>query len=344
LNILVIGGTRFIGPYVVRELVEQGSNVTVFHRGKSQAALPEQVKHLYGDRKDLNDFKAQFGKCKPDVVLDMIPITEQQALALVGVFKDRTKRIVAISSQDVYRAYGVLLGKETGIEAQPSTESSLLRQKLYPYRDENPRADDDPRKILDDYDKIPVEKIIMNTPGIAGTVLRLPMVYGPNDYQHRLFEYLKRMDDKRPAIILSREMAQWRTSRGFVENVAHAIALAIAHDKAENRIYNAAEPDDFTEADWIRQIGVAAGWKGEVVIVPREKLPPEFAADFNAAQHLTADTTRIRNELGYREPIPLQRALAATIEWERANPPVIQAGQFDYEKEDEVLKTTGFTV
>src|SRR5207245_1703293 len=27
---------------------------------------------------------------------------------------------------------------------------------------------------------------------------RLPCVYGPGDYQHRTFEYLKRMDDGRP--------------------------------------------------------------------------------------------------------------------------------------------------
>ncbi|UCC13091.1 MAG: NAD-dependent epimerase/dehydratase family protein [candidate division WOR-3 bacterium] len=342
MNVLIIGGARFIGPYVVKKLIEQGNDVTVFHRGKSKTPLPDGVTHIYGDRKDLNEFKSQIEKGRPDVVVDMIPITEHQAKTLVAVFRGITNRIIAISSQDVYRAYGVLLGKEKGIEEQPSRENSPLREKLYPYRGDEPRADDDPRKILDDYDKIPIEKIIMNSPGIKGTVLRLPMVYGPNDYQHRLFEHLKRMDDNRPAIIVPAKLAQWRTSRGYVENVAYGIALAITDDKSVNRIYNVAEPDDFTEADWIRHIAQVAGWNGKVVIVPEEKLPSEYAADFNADQHLTADTTRIRTELGYREQIPLEKALASTIEWERNNPPPVQAAQFDYKKEDEILQSLGF--
>jgi len=50
-------------------------------------------------------------------------------------------------------------------------------------------------------------------------------VYGPGDNQHRIFEYLKRMDDGRTAILLTGP-GGWRWSRGYVENVAAAIALA----------------------------------------------------------------------------------------------------------------------
>ena len=40
MRVLVIGGTGFIGPYVVRRLVAQGHDVAVFHRGRTQADLP----------------------------------------------------------------------------------------------------------------------------------------------------------------------------------------------------------------------------------------------------------------------------------------------------------------
>lgn len=40
MRVLVVGGTGFIGPYVVRALVEQGHEVSVFHRGSSEAELP----------------------------------------------------------------------------------------------------------------------------------------------------------------------------------------------------------------------------------------------------------------------------------------------------------------
>jgi nucleoside-diphosphate-sugar epimerase len=344
MRILIIGGTRFIGPAVVYGLHAQRHNITLFHRGKSKAALPDGITHIYGDRKNLLDFQNDFKKIKPDVVLDMIPITENDAIVVVKTFRGIAKRIVAISSQDVYRSYGILIGKEEGLESVPSDEDAALRTKLYPYRGETPRSNDDPRKILDDYDKIPIEKIIMENTESTGTVLRLPMVYGPGDYQHRLFEYLKRMDDKRPAIILEQGLAAWHSSVGYVGNVADAIVLALTDERAQNRIYNVAEPEPPTLAEWVKEIGTVAGWHGEVVIAPRDKLPQSLQPDFNTEQHLTVDTTRIRKELGYRESIPQDEALRRTIEWERKHPPdTIRPEQFDYETEDKVLKSLGFT-
>lgn len=339
MHLLIIGGTRFIGPLVVKKLFEGDHEIVLLHRGKSQSAVPSDVRHILGDRTNLIDFQDEFHKIQPDIVLDMIPITEEHAKLVMKTFKGIAKRVVAISSQDVYRAYGILIGKEDGLEETPLTEDSALRRKLYPYRGEKPRAHDDPQKILDDYDKIPIEKIVMADPELPGTVLRLPMVYGPGDYQHRLFEYLKRMDDKRPAIVLDKGLAEWRSSVGYVENVADAIALAVTSERASNRIYNVAEPESPTIAEWVRQIGRAAGWDGEVVVVGREKLPQQLVPDFKTEQHLTVDTRRIREELGYRESIPQDEALRYTVEWERTHPPQkTRPEQFDYQAEDEVLK------
>jgi nucleoside-diphosphate-sugar epimerase len=343
MRVLIIGGTRFIGPEVVKRLCAQGHKVTLFHRGKSQADLPAEVEHILGNRRKLCSFQDEFKKLMPDVVLDMIPITEDDARQVVDTFKGIAQRVVAISSQDVYRAYGILIGKEDGLEQTPLIEGAVLRQKLYPYRGEKPRAEDDPQKILDDYDKIPIEKIVMSEPEIPGTVLRLPMVYGPGDYQHRLFEYLKRMDDKRPVIILDKGLAEWRSSNGYLENVADAIVVALASERARNRIYNVAEPDTPTIAEWVEKIGRVAGWDGEVVVVSKDRLPPQLVADFKTEQHLSVDTSRIREELGYRESIPQDEALRRTIEWERMHPPEkIRPEQFDYEAEEKVLKTLGY--
>ena len=48
--ILVIGGTGFIGSYVVRQLIKMGYEVTLFHRGETKADLPKEVKWIKGDR------------------------------------------------------------------------------------------------------------------------------------------------------------------------------------------------------------------------------------------------------------------------------------------------------
>ncbi|HCF27403.1 MAG TPA: NAD-dependent dehydratase [Cyanobacteria bacterium UBA11049] len=318
MRILLIGGTNFIGPPVVRHLCAMGHEVTVFHRGKTSAELPLEVNQIIGDRANLPNFKREFERVSPQVVLDMIPYTEQDALTLMSTFKGITQRIVAISSMDVYRAYSVLLGKEAEVVPIPLKEDSPLRQQLYPYRD---RFDSNSEFDYENYEKILVEKVVMSEPDLPGTILRLPMVYGSGDFQHRLYSYLKRMDDNRPAIVLEESIARWCGCYGYVENVAYGIALAVIDERASDRIYNIADSLSLTEAERIRNIGRIAGWNGEVVVVPKSQMPAEWKPIGNTEQHWIADTTRIRQELGYSEIVPLQEALLRSIEWQRAHPP-----------------------
>jgi nucleoside-diphosphate-sugar epimerase len=339
MRILVIGGTRFIGRATVHLLHEQGHDIAVFHRGQTQFDGSSEVQQILGDRAQIHTFKQDFERFAPELVLDMIPFVEQDAHIVGDLFKGIARRIVAISSQDVYRAYGRVLRTEPGPpDPVPLTEDSPLREKLYPYRGTTLRVSEDKQRWMDDYDKIPIERIIMSDPALPGTILRLPMVYGPDDNQHRLFEFLKRMDDKRPAILLDAAMASWRWTRGYVENIAAAIVLAITDERAAGRIYNVGEAHTLTMSEWVRSIANATGWNGNIITVPSDKLPPHLAADIDTTQHLLVDTTRIRQELGYREPIDLGEALTRTISWERAHPPTeIDAQQFDYAKEDAIL-------
>ncbi len=339
MRILVIGGTNFMGPLVVRSLSEQGHEVTVFHRGQTRADLPGGVKELLGDRRSLAENVVELQRLAPEVVLDMIPAIEQDAMEVMSVFRGVALRVVAISSQDVYRAFGRVNGKESGpVESGPITEESPLRENLYPYRSETPRDQDDPKRWQDDYDKILVERILMSDGDLPGTILRLPMVYGPGDYQHRLFSYLKRMDDYRPAILLDEAEARWRWTHGYVENVADAIALAVTDERAAGRIYNVGEPFTITMAEWVEKVGKAAGWQGRVVLVPRGRLPEPLRWGINAEQDIVVDTSRIRGELGYKERVDLEKALRRTVAWERANPPQeIDAKEFEYVTEDAFL-------
>jgi nucleoside-diphosphate-sugar epimerase len=150
------------------------------------------------------------------------------------------------------------------------------------------------------------------------------------------------MDDGRPAIILELEAAKWRWSRGYVENIADAIVLAVTNDKAKNHIYNVAEQEAFSTAEWIKAIGKVVGWKGRVVIAKQDELPKNMHPTFNAKQHLVVDTTRIREDLGYREVLSQDEAIRRTAEWERNNPPAkMDPKQFDYESENELLKELG---
>jgi hypothetical protein len=50
------------------------------------------------------------------------------------------------------------------------------------------------------------------------------------------------------------------------------------------------------------------------------------------------DSGRIRRELGFAERVGQDEALRRTISWELANPPAVDAAQFNYQAEHEALR------
>jgi nucleoside-diphosphate-sugar epimerase len=335
MNVLIIGGTGSIGPYLVRELAREGHNLTLFNRGQSLSEIPPGVLRIAGDRKNLLSFKEEFKRVGPEVVVDMCAFRKREAVDLMNTFRGIAGRVVAISSQDVYRNNEILWKLATDApDPPPYTETSRLRSLFYIARS---RAKD-PEDLFYDYEKIDVERAVMHDSEISGTVLRLPMVYGPGDRAHRMFPYLKRMDDGRPAILISEAAAGWLWTRGFIEDVAHSISLAVLDSRAAGRTYNVGEPDPISEFDWISRIGMAAGWTGEIARVPGDLMPVHLRMDLDWRCHLVADTNRIRSELGYSEGLPREARFDKTVQWERANPPAeIAPGLLDYPAEDQCL-------
>jgi len=338
MRLLVVGGTGFIGPHVIRELVQQGHTVAVLHRGTSETELPASVERIHGDRIQLPSLRNRIADWHPEVVLDLILGSGAQAEALVSAIRGIARRVVAASSGDVYRACGLLHGIEEGpLQPMPLTEDSDLRTKSQTYPVETLRIVRDTMYpwLDEEYDKIQVERAIMADASMPGTVVRLPMVYGPGDVGHRLFPILKRVHDSRPAILLEETAASWRGPRGYVENVAAAIALAAVSERAAGRTYNVAETPALTELEWEEKVARAAEWRGKFVILPMNQMPVHLQIPGNYAQHWVMDSSRIRAELGYRERVPMEEALLRTIAWEGANPPAhVDPARFDYAAED----------
>src|SRR5688500_816811 len=136
MRVLAIGATGFIGLPAVSRLVEQGHEVAVLHRGNPAARLPNDARHIAGDRDRLHESRADIESFAPDVVLDVILYTEQQARELISVCRGRTSRIVALSSADVYRNYDGLRGAPTHApDPVPLAEDAPCRGSRYPYRD-----------------------------------------------------------------------------------------------------------------------------------------------------------------------------------------------------------------
>jgi nucleoside-diphosphate-sugar epimerase len=334
MKILLIGGSGFIGSFTAPMLQKDGHHVTIFHRGKTRA--PEGAEEILGDHNFLQDHQLEFRRQKFDVVVDFVLSSGRQAQQLMDTVRSITGRVVALSSMDVYRAWGVFYNMESGgLQELPLKEDSELRTSRNTYPPEALKRAQAVYGWLDaEYDKIPVEQAVLGDPKLPGTILRLPMIYGSGDPVHRFHPVLKRIDDGRKQIIFADDVAPLRTPRGYVEDVGAAIALAATSPQAAGRVYNVCESESFGELDWARKIAAAANWTGEFVVLPHDRTPKHLLWPGNTAQHVVASSERIRKELGYRERLPREEAMRRTIEWERANPPAEPNAQFDYAAED----------
>ena len=72
-------------------------------------------------------------------------------------------------------------------------------------------------------------------------------------------------------------------------------------------------------------------------MVPDDRVPPHLVPPGNLAQDWETSSSRLREQLGFRDPVNRETALAATVAWERAYPPPVDPAQFDYDAEDAAL-------
>jgi len=100
LNILILGGTGFTGPFQVKYALGRGHKVTVFNRGKTHPGeLPKEAEQLLGDRNGQID--ALKGR-KWDVVIDIpttLPVWVRDA---AQILKGNVDRYIFISTISVF--------------------------------------------------------------------------------------------------------------------------------------------------------------------------------------------------------------------------------------------------
>jgi uncharacterized protein YbjT (DUF2867 family) len=132
MRILVIGGNGFIGSPLVSELLGSGHEVAVFHRRSDVGLADSGAVQIQGYRNRPSDYEGQLRLFSPDVIVDLILNSGEQARQLVETAHEIARGVIAISSMDVYRAWGVMHEVEAGpLDPLPTTEFSPLGDPLH---------------------------------------------------------------------------------------------------------------------------------------------------------------------------------------------------------------------
>src|SRR5690554_746814 len=98
MNLLVIGGTRFVGKHIVIQAVASGHQVTLFNRGSLPA--PDGVAQVItGDR---NTDIEQLASGNWDAVVDTSAYFPRQVHEAARVLRDRCRHYTLISSISAY--------------------------------------------------------------------------------------------------------------------------------------------------------------------------------------------------------------------------------------------------
>jgi 2'-hydroxyisoflavone reductase len=102
MRLLFIGGTSFVGRHAVESAIAAGHEVTVFHRGRTNAGLLEgQLEHRFGDRQ-VGDYRSIAGRELWDAVIDVSAYVPRHVHQLADVLAGRLGRYVQVSSVSAY--------------------------------------------------------------------------------------------------------------------------------------------------------------------------------------------------------------------------------------------------
>ena len=135
-------------------------------------------------------------------------------------------------------------------------------------------------------------------------------------------------------------------SRVFTRNAAQSVLLVVDHpDVAAGKRYSVSDETQFTIRQRVEFVARHLGRELELVDLPFDVAWPCHPLYRHRREHVLCQSNLIRDELGYRDPVPADEALATTIDWLVANPPEPggeierQVGDpFAYEQEDELVE------
>lgn len=231
MKILVMGGTRFIGVSLVKLLVSQGHEVTLFNRGKKPSPVAG-LRTIIGDRTDSQQLQAKLSNESFDAIFDNNGRELSDTQPLVEIFGDRLQHFVYMSSAGVYLDSDVLPYCETDQTDPKSRHKGKLDTEAYL---QQVRAENE----------------------FPYTSIRPTYIYGPQNYNDVEAWFFDRIVRDRPIPIPGN--GKFITQLGHVEDLATAMAAVLGNKTAISEIYNISDTRYVTFIGLAKQCAIAAG-------------------------------------------------------------------------------------
>ena len=272
MRILIMGGTRFIGVYLTKALVEQGHEVVLFNRGKKPAPI-EGIQQIHGDRQDIDQLKEKLKEEQFDVVYDNNGRELSDTKPLVELFKDQVKQFVYVSSAGVYLKS----------DQMPHIEGDAV--------DPNSRHKG----------KFETEAYLAES-GVPWTAIRPVYIYGPQNYNPLEAWFFDRI--VRDRVIPIPGNGLHFTQFGHVQDLASAMVAVLGNPQALGQIYNISGDRYVTFDGLAKAAAIAAGKSADNLKIVHYN-PKDFDFGKKKAfplrpQHFFADIHKAQTELNWQ--------------------------------------------
>lgn len=321
---LVIGGTGPTGPHIVEGVRQRGYRVSVLSRGVHVHPFPKDVERIVGDP----HFAEPLADALGDRTFDVVIATYGRLRVTARHFAGRTGRFIAVGGCAAYRGF-------------TDPDDNFPVGMLSPVDEGAPlsRPGDHPFGVK----IVEAERVLFDNHPDA-TLFRYPYVYGPRQIAPREWSLVRRVLDGRRTIVVMHGGLSL-LSHHYAENAAHALMLALDKPEASaGKAYNNADDQQVTQRQLIEIGARALGVEMEIVSIPDVESARGALIQYQP-HHYLADTSLIRADLGYRDLVPAEEAIARTVRWYRDNP-LEYGGEyeqrrrdvFDYDAEDKLIE------
>lgn len=304
MKVVVIGGTRFVGPAAVGHLVAAGHDVAVAHSGRHEHPAVDAVPHLHADRDSLLSPGGPVDSWRPDAIVDTFPggATASKGEQLAACAARTSARVVAISSVDVYQ-HGVDSGMGDGsgslaLSVDPMPLREDARRRVGPYPGAAPG-----------HDNVAMEDALMRADRPA-TVLRPGAIYGPHPSAREWTLVRKVALGERDLPLPDGGVQLFH--RVAIERVSRAIAAAVERPTDGPWACNVVDPYDRDYSGLARRVGEILDWTWE----PRRVPFSEDVHPWQTSHPILISDGRLRHDLGVAPDRPdPDDALRETVEW-----------------------------